>query len=90
MEWRTDLRNDEVDGHLVARRVVKGFEVGEEGTLSEILELLNSAAAGKIKSWSCGMMWWRRSTREGTIYRTKRARANLTYLCTVSVKSEVT
>ena len=41
-------------------------------------------------SWGCRMMWWRRSTREGTIYRTKRARANLTYPFTVSVKSEGT
>jgi len=36
------------------------------------------------------MMRWRRSTREGTIYRTKQARANLTYLFAVSVKSEDT
>ena len=41
-------------------------------------------------SWSCRMMWWGRSTREGTIYRTKRARANLTYLFAISVKSEGT
>jgi len=33
-------------------------------------------------------MRWRRSTREGSIYRTKRARANLTYLFAASVKSE--
>jgi len=49
MELRSDLRNDEVDGHLVTRRVIEGFGVGEEGTSSEILELLNSAAAGKVK-----------------------------------------
>jgi len=34
------------------------------------------------------MMQWRRSTREGSIYRTKRARANLTYPFAASVKSE--
>ena len=39
---------------------------------------------------SCRMTRWRRSTREGSIYRTKRARANLTYLFAVSVKSEDT
>ena len=33
------------------------------------------------------MTRWR-STREGGIYRTKRARANLTYLFATSVKSE--
>jgi len=42
------------------------------------------------QSWGCRMMRWRRSTREGTIYRTKWARANLTYLIAVSVKSENT
>jgi hypothetical protein len=42
------------------------------------------------QSWGCRMMRWRRSTREGSIYRTKRARANLTYLFAVSVKSEGT
>ena len=41
-------------------------------------------------SWNCGMMRWRRSTREGTIYRTKWARVNLTYHFAVSVKSEGT
>jgi len=35
--------------------MTKGFRVGEEGALLEILELSNSAAAGKW-SWSCGMM----------------------------------
>ena len=29
--------------------MIEGFGVGEEGTSSEILELLNSAAAGKVK-----------------------------------------
>ena len=42
------------------------------------------------QSWDYRMMRWRRSTREGTIYRTKWARANLTYLIAASVKSEDT
>jgi len=36
----------------------------------------------------CRMTRWRRSTREGSIYRTKRVGANLTYLFAASVKSE--
>jgi len=42
------------------------------------------------QSWGYRMMRWRRSTREGTIYRTKQAGANLTYLFAVSLKSEDT
>jgi len=38
--------------------------------------------------WGCGMTRWRKSTEEGSIYRTKRAGANLTYLFAISVKSE--
>ena len=34
------------------------------------------------------MIRWRRSTGEGSIYRTNRAGANLTYLFAASVKSE--
>ena len=40
MVRRTDLRNDEVDGHLVTREMNEGFGVGEEGTSSKVLELL--------------------------------------------------
>ena len=40
------------------------------------------------QSWGCRMMRRRMSTREGSIYRTKRAGANLTYLVAASVKSE--
>jgi len=36
----------------------------------------------------CRMTRWRRSTGEGSIYRTKRAGVNLTYLFATSVKSE--
>jgi len=36
----------------------------------------------------CRMTRWRRSTRAGSIYRTKWAGANLTYLFAASVKSE--
>ena len=38
--------------------------------------------------WGCRMTRWRKSTREGSIYRTKWARANLTYLFAASVKYE--
>ena len=38
--------------------------------------------------WGCRMTRWRKSTREGSIYRTKKAGAILTYLFAVSVKSE--
>jgi len=38
--------------------------------------------------WGYKMMRWRKSTREGGIYRTKGARANPTYLFAASVKSE--
>jgi len=34
------------------------------------------------------MIRWRRSTGEGSIYRTKQAGANLTYLFAASMKSE--
>ena len=37
--------------------------------------------------WGCRMTRWR-STGEGSIYRTKQAGANLTYLFAASVKSE--
>ena len=36
----------------------------------------------------CRMTRWRRGTREGSIYRTKRAGADLIYLFAASVKSE--
>ena len=38
--------------------------------------------------WGCRMTRWRKSTGEGSIYRTKWAGANLTYLFASSVKSE--
>ena len=38
--------------------------------------------------WGYRMIRWRKSTREESIYRTRRAGAILTYLFTVSVKSE--
>jgi len=45
------------------------------------------APPGKM-IWGCRMMRWRKSTREGGIYRTKGVRANLTYLFAASMKSE--
>jgi len=43
-----------------------------------------------LEKWilGCRMMRWRRSTGEGSIYRTKRAGAKLTYLFAAFVKSE--
>ena len=49
MVRRTDLRDDEVDGHFATEEMLESFGVGEEGASSEILELLNSAAAGKVR-----------------------------------------
>ena len=46
---RTNLRDDEVDGHFTAEEVLESFGVGEEGVSSGILELLDSAAAEKVK-----------------------------------------
>jgi len=57
--------------------MIEDFEVGGEKPSLEFLELSNIAAARKV-DLGCRMMRWRRSTGEGTIYRTKRARANLT------------
>ena len=36
---RTDLRDDEVDGHFATEEKLESFGVVEEGALSEILEL---------------------------------------------------
>ena len=44
VEWRTNLGNGEVDGHLLTKRMIEGSEVGEEGALLEFLEISNSAA----------------------------------------------
>ena len=47
--WRTNLRNGEVYGHLLTKRVIEGFKVGEEGASLEFLEISNSAAARKVE-----------------------------------------
>ena len=47
-KWWTDLRNNEVDGHFLARKTIEDFGVGEEGSSLEILETLGGAAAGKV------------------------------------------
>jgi len=55
-----------------------------------LLEFLSSQAMpppGRC-IWGCRMTRWRKSTEEGSIYRTKWAGANLTYLFAASVKSE--
>ena len=49
MRWRFDLRNDEVNGHLAARREFEGTGVDEEECLSEVLKIFNGTAAGKVK-----------------------------------------
>ena len=45
--WRTDLRNSEVDGHLLAKKMIEDFEVGGERPSLEFLEFSNSTAARK-------------------------------------------
>ena len=40
MVQRTDLRDDEVDGHFATKEKLESFGVGEEGASSELLELL--------------------------------------------------
>jgi len=45
----TDLRDDEVDGHFAVEEVLESFGVGVERASSEISELLDGAAAGKVK-----------------------------------------
>jgi len=84
-----DLRNDEVDGHLLAGEEIKNLGVVGGSSCWSSWSSRTVPPTGK-QSWGCRMMRWRRSTREGSIYRTKQARANLTYLFTVSVKSEDT
>ena len=49
MRWRSDLRDDEANGHLVVKRTLEGTGVDEEKCLSEVLKVVNSAAAGKVK-----------------------------------------
>jgi len=49
MARRTDLRNDEVDGHFTTEKIFESFGVGEEGASSRILELLDGTAAGKVR-----------------------------------------
>ena len=65
----------------------KNWEIGEEG-------LRWSSSSPRVVpppwKWIVGyrITRWRRSTREGSIYRTKRAGADLTYLFATSVKFE--
>ena len=47
--WRSDLRNDEANGHLASKRVFESTGVDEEECLSEVLGVLDGAAAGKVK-----------------------------------------
>jgi len=56
--------------------------------ISGVLELLEQCRRQEDGSGGCRMKRWRKSAIEGSIYRTKKARAILTYLFAVSVKSE--
>ena len=49
MRWKSDLRDDEANGHLVVKRTLEGTGVDEEECLSEILRVVNGAAARKAK-----------------------------------------
>jgi len=49
IRWKSDLRDDEANGHLVVKRTLEGTGVDEEECLSEVLEVVNGAAAGKVK-----------------------------------------
>ena len=47
MVRRTDLRDDEIDGHFATKEELESFGVGEEGASSEILELLEQCRRRK-------------------------------------------
>ena len=49
MRWRSDLRDDKANSHLVVKRTLEGTGVDEEECLPEILRVVNGAAAGKAK-----------------------------------------
>ena len=65
----------------------KTWKIGEGGSCWTSWSFWAMPPPGR---WIVGsrMIRWRRSTGEESIYRIKRARANLTYLFAVSVKSE--
>ena len=42
MVRRTDLKDDEVDGHFSTKEELESFGVGEEGASLEILELFGT------------------------------------------------
>ena len=86
-EQYANLRNDKVDGHLLVGEKIENLGVVGGGSCSWSSR---TVLPPEKQSRSYRMMRWRRSTQKGTIYRTKRARANLTYLFAVSVKSEDT
>ena len=84
---RVDLRDSEVDGHFLPGE-------GEDRRIEELLVLVG--VLGLLKQCrrqedgfgECRMTRWRKSAEEGSIYRTKRAGAFLTYLFAVFVKIE--
>ena len=78
---------------------VKLTAIFSQGRISKtrgLLEEVLVGVPGAIKQCRCQrsrigvveMIRWRRSTREGSIYRTERAGADLTYLFATSVKLE--
>jgi len=46
--WKADLRNDEVDGHLLTGKKTEDLGVGEERPLLKFLEFSGNAAAEKV------------------------------------------
>ena len=49
MRWKFDLRDDEANGHLVVKKTLEGTGVDEEECLSEVLRVVDGAAAGKAE-----------------------------------------
>ena len=45
--WRSDLRDDEANGHLAAKRAFEGAGVDEEECLLEVLEFRMAPPRGK-------------------------------------------
>jgi len=49
MRWKSDLRGNEANGHLVVKGMLEDAGVDEEECLSKILRIENGAAAGRVK-----------------------------------------
>ena len=99
--WTKVQQEYEKEGGKLTSGTTKLTAIAPQGRRSKTWGLLEEVIAGVLgvleqvpppgkQSLGCRMTRWRRSTREGSIYRTKRVRANLTYLFAASVKSEGT